>query len=174
MSSLGSLLSPGSSHNTNLPPSSWSLGRAGAGGGGGGGGMGVGGGGPAVDVGVGDEEGVGVPPGDEEVAEGVDDAFFGEAQVFGADDGGVDHVEAEGVGAVGVEDVGGIGVVLRRLDILRPSAARTRKKGAWVLHNLLARWERASFPMIGKFFSNGWKNWARFSNDWKNFSAVFQ
>ena len=28
--------------------------------------------------------------------------------------------------------------------------------------------------MIGKYFSNGWKNAAGFSNDWKNFSAVFQ
>ena len=85
---------------------------------GGGGGIGVGGGGPVVDVGVGDEKGVGVPPGDEEVAEGVDDAVFGEAEVFGADDGGVDHVEAEGVGAVGVEDVGGVGVVLEALGHL--------------------------------------------------------
>jgi hypothetical protein len=31
-----------------------------------------------------------------------------------------------------------------------------------------------SFPMIGKFFSNGWKNLSGFSNDWKKFSAVFQ
>ena len=33
---------------------------------------------------------------------------------------------------------------------------------------------KAGFPMIGKFFSNGWKIRAIFSNDWKNFSAVFQ
>jgi hypothetical protein len=30
------------------------------------------------------------------------------------------------------------------------------------------------FPMIGKYFSNGWKKWAGFSNDWKKFSCVFQ
>ncbi|MBR3584074.1 MAG: hypothetical protein IKO01_11600 [Kiritimatiellae bacterium] len=28
--------------------------------------------------------------------------------------------------------------------------------------------------MIGKKFSNGWKNPPIFSNDWKNFSPVFQ
>ena len=28
--------------------------------------------------------------------------------------------------------------------------------------------------MIGKYFSNGWKNWREFSNDWKNLSRVFQ
>jgi len=28
--------------------------------------------------------------------------------------------------------------------------------------------------MIGKYFSNGWKNPAVFSNDWKKFSAIFQ
>ncbi len=28
--------------------------------------------------------------------------------------------------------------------------------------------------MIGKYFSNGWKNQPVFSNDWKNFSPVFQ
>jgi hypothetical protein len=28
--------------------------------------------------------------------------------------------------------------------------------------------------MIGKYFSNGWKNRAVFSNDWKKFSPVFQ
>jgi hypothetical protein len=40
-------------------------------------------------------------------------------------------------------------------------------KGAWVLHNLVARREGADFPMIGKLFSNGWKTSADFSNDWK-------
>jgi hypothetical protein len=30
------------------------------------------------------------------------------------------------------------------------------------------------FPMIGNFFSNGWKIWPDFSNDWKNFSRFFQ
>jgi hypothetical protein len=34
--------------------------------------------------------------------------------------------------------------------------------------------ESWSFPMIGKFFSNGWKTWTVFSNDWKKFPAVFQ
>ena len=28
--------------------------------------------------------------------------------------------------------------------------------------------------MIGKYFSNGWKNWSKFSNDWKKFSRIFQ
>jgi hypothetical protein len=42
------------------------------------------------------------------------------------------------------------------------------------LANLLAHRKNGSFPMIGKFFSNGWKITAGFSNDWKNFSAVFQ
>jgi hypothetical protein len=31
-----------------------------------------------------------------------------------------------------------------------------------------------NFPMIGKYFSNGWKKCTDFSNDWKKFSAVFQ
>jgi hypothetical protein len=30
------------------------------------------------------------------------------------------------------------------------------------------------FPMIGKYFSNGWKILPDFSNDWKNLSAFFQ
>jgi hypothetical protein len=33
---------------------------------------------------------------------------------------------------------------------------------------------RKSFPMIGKFFSNGWKKSGVFSKDWKKFSGVFQ
>ncbi|MBR6022556.1 MAG: hypothetical protein IK066_09100 [Kiritimatiellae bacterium] len=45
---------------------------------------------------------------------------------------------------------------------------------ARVLANPLARRGKGSFPMIGKFFSNGWKIPPVFSNDWKNFSAVFQ
>ncbi|MBR4190461.1 MAG: hypothetical protein IKQ55_10935 [Kiritimatiellae bacterium] len=40
--------------------------------------------------------------------------------------------------------------------------------------NLLAHRQKAGFPMIGKYFSNGWKIRAGFSNDWKNFSRVFQ
>ena len=43
-----------------------------------------------------------------------------------------------------------------------------------VLHNPLARRRKAGFPMIGKYFSNGWKISACFSNDWKNLSRVFQ
>jgi hypothetical protein len=41
------------------------------------------------------------------------------------------------------------------------------------LHNLVARRERGSFPTIGKYFSNGWKNWRGFSNDWKTVSGGF-
>ncbi|MBR3583486.1 MAG: hypothetical protein IKO01_08625 [Kiritimatiellae bacterium] len=37
------------------------------------------------------------------------------------------------------------------------------------LHNPPARRPDGSFPMIGKKFSNGWKNWPDFSNDWKIF-----
>jgi hypothetical protein len=48
------------------------------------------------------------------------------------------------------------------------------KKFAPGAHNPLARRPPASFPMIGNFFSNGWKKWPDFSNDWKNFSPVFQ
>ena len=33
---------------------------------------------------------------------------------------------------------------------------------------------KAGFPMIGKFFPNGWKIRAIFSNDWKTFQEVFQ
>ena len=44
----------------------------------------------------------------------------------------------------------------------------------WVLHNPLAHRRNAGFPMIGKYFSNGWKIPACFSNDWKNLSPVFQ
>ena len=43
-----------------------------------------------------------------------------------------------------------------------------------VLANLVARRGNGGFPMIGKYFSNGWKISGDFSNDWKNFSAVFQ
>jgi hypothetical protein len=43
-----------------------------------------------------------------------------------------------------------------------------------VLANLVAHRQNGSFPMIGKYFSNGWKIWADFSNDWKSFSRVFQ
>ena len=43
-----------------------------------------------------------------------------------------------------------------------------------VLHNPLDRRRKAGFPMIGKYFSNGWKISACFSNDWKNFPCVFQ
>jgi hypothetical protein len=50
----------------------------------------------------------------------------------------------------------------------------TRGKRAWVRHNPAARRGKAGFPMIGKYFSNGWKIRADFSNDWKNFSCVFQ
>ena len=38
-----------------------------------------------------------------------------------------------------------------------------------VLANLVAHRERGCFPMIGKYFSNGWKILTDFSNDWKNF-----
>ena len=72
----------------------------------------------AVGVGVGDEEAVGVPPGDEEVAEDLLDAVLGEAEVLGADDGGVDEVEAEGVGAELLDDLGGVGVVAQALGHL--------------------------------------------------------
>jgi hypothetical protein len=47
-------------------------------------------------------------------------------------------------------------------------------KNTRVLANLLARRGNAGFPMIGKYFSNGWKISAGFSNNLKNFSAVFQ
>ena len=48
--------------------------------------------------------------------------------------------------------------------------------------NLLAPRQNAGFPMIGKLFSNGWKNgpifptigkiFRQFSNDWKKFSRA--
>jgi hypothetical protein len=54
-------------------------------------------------------------------------------------------------------------------------------KRAWVWHNLVALRGKAGFPMIGKYFSNGWKIrvgfpmigkiFRAFSNDWKKFSA---
>ena len=53
-------------------------------------------------------------------------------------------------------------------------SARRQHQDARVLANLLARRGNAGFPMIGKYFSNGWKISGGFSNDWKNFSAVFQ
>jgi hypothetical protein len=52
---------------------------------------------------------------------------------------------------------------------LRPPALAAR-----VLHNLVARRQKADFPMIGKKVSNGWKIPPVFFNDWKNFTAVFQ
>jgi len=47
------------------------------------------------------------------VTEGVDHAVFREAEVFRADDGRIDHVEAQGIGAVGVEDLGGVWIILQ-------------------------------------------------------------
>ena len=69
----------------------------------------------AVHVRVGDEEGVGVPPRDEQVAEDLLDAVLGELQVLGAHDGRVDHVEADRVRAVRVEHERRVGVVLQAL-----------------------------------------------------------
>ena len=54
-------------------------------------------------------------------------------------------------------------------------------KHPWVLANPVAHLQKASFPMIGKYFSNGWKNdpifpmigkiFRAFSNDWKKYSG---
>ena len=68
-----------------------------------------------VDVRVGDEERVGVPPRDEQVAHQLLDAVLGELQRLGADDGRVDHVEPDRVRPVGVEHEVRVGVVLQAL-----------------------------------------------------------
>jgi hypothetical protein len=57
------------------------------------------------------------------------------------------------------------------VNLVNPVEKRKRPR---VLHNPLARRRGASFPMIGKKFSNGWKISPGFSNDWKNFSPFFQ
>jgi hypothetical protein len=41
------------------------------------------------------------------------------------------------------------------------------------LANLVAHREKGCFPMIGNYFSNGWKISGDFSNDWKKFFARF-
>ena len=80
-----------------------------------------------VDIGVGDEETVGVPPGNEEVAEDLLDPVLGEAEVLGADNRGVDQVESQGICPVGVQDPGRIRVVLQAfghlLAVLRQNQA---------------------------------------------------
>ena len=48
---------------------------------------------PFIDVGVGDKEAVGVPERNQQVAQGVLHALFGEAQAFAFDDRRVDHVQ---------------------------------------------------------------------------------
>ena len=48
-----------------------------------------------------------------------------EFQCLGCDDGGVEEVEAEGIGAVSIQDQVGFGVI-EALAHLLPSAARTR------------------------------------------------
>ena len=64
---------------------------------------------------------------------------------------------------------------LRALRVCRRRLGRgTGACGPRVLHNPVAHGGRKSFPMIGKFFSNGWKKSDNFSNDWKKFSGVFQ
>ena len=55
------------------------------------------------------------------------------------------------------------------VDLASPTPSSHR-----VLANLVAHRQNGSFPMIGKYFSNGWKISGDFSNDWKNFSRVFQ
>jgi hypothetical protein len=63
----------------------------------------------------GEEEAKGVEPGDEDLGEDLFDAGLAEAEVVAADDGGIDEEEPEGVGAVALHDVVGIGVVLQAL-----------------------------------------------------------
>ncbi|MBR4189959.1 MAG: hypothetical protein IKQ55_08360 [Kiritimatiellae bacterium] len=58
----------------------------------------------------------------------------------------------------------------QRVQPKRPPVLPDARNG----HNLQAPRRKAIFPMIGKKFSNGWKNRPVFSNDWKKFSAVFQ
>ncbi|MBR4189815.1 MAG: hypothetical protein IKQ55_07630 [Kiritimatiellae bacterium] len=55
------------------------------------------------------------------------------------------------------------------VDLASPTPSSTR-----VLANLVAHRGKGCFPMIGKYFSNGWKICGDFSNDWKNFSRIFQ
>ena len=55
------------------------------------------------------------------------------------------------------------------VDLASPTPSSHR-----VLANLVAHRQNGCFPMIGKYFSNGWKILADFSNDWKKFSRVFQ
>ncbi|MBR3584288.1 MAG: hypothetical protein IKO01_12700, partial [Kiritimatiellae bacterium] len=58
----------------------------------------------------------------------------------------------------------------QRVQPKRPPALPDARNG----HNLQAPRRKAIFPMIGKKFSNDWKNRPVFSNDWKKFSAVSQ
>ncbi|MBR4189991.1 MAG: hypothetical protein IKQ55_08525 [Kiritimatiellae bacterium] len=56
----------------------------------------------------------------------------------------------------------------------KPPGRRGRNQDARVLANPAARRGTVGFPMIGKYFSNGWKNFDVFSNDWKNLPHIFQ
>ncbi len=67
---------------------------------------------PSVNIGVGDKEGICVPPRQQQVAERMLHALLRKAQGFGADDGGIDHVEAQGIRAIFVDDVDRVGVIL--------------------------------------------------------------
>jgi hypothetical protein len=57
---------------------------------------------PAVQLGVGDEEGIGVPPRQQHVAQALFDPLLREAQIVRPHHGRIDHVQAKGIGAVGV------------------------------------------------------------------------
>ena len=61
------------------------------------------------------EEGVRVPPRNQEVAHELLDAVLGELEVLGANDRRVDHVESNRVRPVGVEHLRGVWVVLEAL-----------------------------------------------------------
>ena len=70
---------------------------------------------PVVHQGVRHEEFVGIPPRQQQTADGVAHAGLAEAQVLGAHQRRVDQVQTQGVGAVRGEDGVGLGIVLEPL-----------------------------------------------------------
>ena len=71
--------------------------------------------GPAVDLGVGDEEAVGVPQRNDDVAQTLPDAGFGQAHLLGFQGRRVQQVQAQRVGPVEVEHLRRLGIVLQPL-----------------------------------------------------------
>ena len=70
---------------------------------------------PAVNGRVGDEEAIGIPQGDDDIAQALLDALFGKTHLLGLHGRRVEQIEPQGVGTVGLEHFSRIGIVLQAL-----------------------------------------------------------